>query len=518
MHGAMQASMQWWSACRFCCPKQSGVWGFWGPGDQPQRPSQRACSVTVGTHMGHIPRIPAPWRGWGSWLPFESPNQPAPSFRQVRITMGVSRRRPPVILFLLGLGLAKLWAFPLFIRATVKGTLAWRMAPFILDDDRQSPETSQIGQPSQTTTTAVPTNPAHTPGARTAELPPDRDTSQTAAEVDRAEDISVALEWKLLFPLLAPGVEDPRPDDGRRIVEARCQDDERQCLEQAHDCVAQTIRDAGEEAVTMHSLLTAGIEEKECWASGWVVKKANSAEPLDEEKALEGYVWVSVEICSPKMRFKDGQTSVRMQKVLDALNSNHRLAANCSCEVHIHLGRMDGRAWSLSTLQRLGSFLWVAEPTLRSIRDPASPNFDNTFTWGFAMRQRSRLANQLEDRVSEAAEPEAISDRQINDALQRQPETPTKEIAAFVEISKTASHLELGRLLSGPEKKYRRLGFNFSAFGEEDERARRNPRTMEFRMMDGSVDTGLIMGWLAICGTIAVTAVRSGKKDDHPRP
>jgi hypothetical protein len=399
------------------------------------------------------------------------------------------------------------------------------MAPFILDDDRQSSSSSSSTETSQTssltsqattitTTTptapaaAAPANPPH-PGAQIADnVPPGReDSHQTAGQVDRAEDISVALEWKLLFPLLAPGAEDPRPGDKRRLVEARCQHDERQCLEQAHDCVAQTIRDVGEEAVTMHSLRNAGIEEKECWGSGWVVKKANSAEPMDEEKALRGYVWVSVEICSPKMRFKDERTCVRMQRVLDALNSSHRLAANCSCEVHIHLGRMDGRAWSLSTLQRLGSFLWVAEPTLRSIRDPASPNFDNTFTWGFAMRQRSRLANQLRDGVLEGAAPEAISDRQISDAIQRRPATPTKEVAAFAEISKTTTHLELGRLLSGSEKMYRRLGFNFSAFGEEDERARRNPRTMEFRMMDGSVDAGLIMGWLAICGTIAETAV-----------
>ncbi|KAH6628137.1 hypothetical protein F5144DRAFT_594218 [Chaetomium tenue] len=545
MHGAMHVSMQWWSACRFCCPKQSEEWGFvgfWGTEGhgtgQPQRSCQRDCSgcsddcrdsasggtCTRGTH---VPQIPVPWREWGSWPPIESPNRPACSFCHVlrRMTMGVSRRRPPVILFLLGLGLAKLWAFPLFIRATVKGTLAWRMAPFILDDDRQSSggstETSQTSQTAQTTNTAAaptapaaaPANPAH-PGAHIADdVPPERDHRQTTAQVDRAEDISVALEWKLLFPLLAPGVEDPRPGDKRRLVEARCQDDERQCLEQAHDCVAQTIRDAGEEAITMHSLLTAGIEEKECWGSGWVVKKANSAEPMDEEKALKGYIWVSVEICSPKMRFKDEQTCVRMQRVLDALNSSHRLAANCSCEVHIHLGRMDGRAWSLSTLQRLGSFLWVAEPTLRSIRDPGSPNFNNTFTWGFAMRQRSRLASQLRDGVPGDAALKAISDRQINDVIQRRPATPTKEVAAFAEISKTTSHLELGRLLSGPEKKYRRLGFNFSAFGEEDERARRNPRTMEFRMMDGSVDTALIMGWLAICGTVAESAVGVREKD-----
>ncbi|KAL2160974.1 hypothetical protein VTH06DRAFT_8686 [Thermothelomyces fergusii] len=81
------------------------------------------------------------------------------------------------------------------------------------------------------------------------------------------------------------------------------------------------------------------------------------------------------------------------------------------------------------------------------------------------------------------------------------------EVAALAEIWKAGSHLELGRLLSGPERMHRRLGFNFSAFGEEDERARRNPRTMEFRMMDGSVDPDLILGWLAVCGTVAEAAV-----------
>jgi hypothetical protein len=407
-----------------------------------------------------------------------------------------SRRRPSFILFLLGLRLAKSWAFPLVIRATAEGIPPWRMAPFILDDDRQSTET----------TATAPANHPNRPDAETADLSSEKGASQTAA-ADRAEDISVALEWKLLFPLLAPGAEDPRPADGRRLVQARRGHDEQGRLELAHECVAQTIRQAGEEAVTMHALLREGVEEKEFWGSGWVVKKANSAVPLDEEKALGGYIWVPVEICSPKMRFQDPQTRARMHRVLDALNSSHRLAANCSCEVHIHLGRMDGRAWSLSTLQRLGSLLWAGEATLRSIRDPNSPNFDNTYTWGFAMRQRSRLAKRLEDRMPVSSEPEAIPDRQIMDAIQGQTAVSAEEVAAFVEIWKTTSHLELGQLLSGPEKMYRRLGFNFSAFGEEDERARRNPRTMEFRMMDGSVDTGLVLGWLAICGTIAETAV-----------
>jgi hypothetical protein len=414
------------------------------------------------------------------------------------------RRRPSRILFLLRSKLAKLWAFRLLIPATAKGIMHWRMAPFI--DDRQ------IAQ----LTTSGPANPGHA-DTKTTYFPSQMGSPMAELEaVDRAEDISVALEWKLLLPLLAPGAKDPRPDDDRPVPEASC-DDEVACLEQAHECVARAIKEAGEEAVTMHSLLMEGVEEKEFWSSSWVVKKANSAVPMEEEKSLKGYTWVPVEICSPKMRLQDAQTRLRMQKVLDALHSKHRLAANCSCEVHIHLGRMDGRAWSLSTLKRLGSLLWVAEPTLRSIRDPNSPNSNNLYTWGFAMRQRSRLARQmLEEEADHAVtvlnEPRVITDEQITTAIRGPSTVPAKEVNAFVRIWRAASHLELGQLLSGPEKMYRRLGFNFSAFGEEDDRAKRNPRTIEFRMMDGSVETRLILGWLAICGTIAETAVTAS---DH---
>ncbi|AEO54525.1 hypothetical protein MYCTH_2297177 [Thermothelomyces thermophilus ATCC 42464] len=507
---------------------------------------------------------------------------------------GVSGRRPPPVLFLLGLKLAGLWALPLLVRAIVRRLSARRMAPFVLDDDRQSRETTKtapanpgcrkadvaeltVTATAEATTTTTTTDlppaapprpllpppllpPAAAVAAATAATAPTRVEAQAqapapapgsvsapapapeaagaaiqAAEVDNAWDISVALEWKLLFPLLVPGTGDPEPGDGRPVVEARCGGaaDEPGCLEQAHDCVAQTIREAGEEAATLHSLRRRGVEEKELWASGWVVKKANSAVPLEGERARGRgrYVWVPVEICSPRMRLADPATRARMRTVLAALASRHRLAANCSCEVHVHLGRMDGRPWSLPTLQRLGSLLWAAEPTLRSIRDPSSPNFDNTYTWGFALRQRSRLARRLEEEdgaaTQETKEEEkdlatavtiTIPDKQIADAVVRcsssSPRASTesraaraREVAALAEIWKAGSHLELGRLLSGPEKMHRRLGFNFSAFGEEDERARRNPRTMEFRIMDGSVDPDLILGWLVICGTIAEAAV-----------
>ncbi|KAL2136478.1 hypothetical protein VTI74DRAFT_3497 [Chaetomium olivicolor] len=382
------------------------------------------------------------------------------------------------------------------------------MAPLIIDDDLLQisrsakdavPHTSN-GKQLFLNMTVWPSGVAQYPACEASTLHGGHDE-------DRAEDMSVALEWKLLFPLLGQGAEDPQPDDRRRVVEALCGDSKKACLEQSHDCVAEAIRAAGETAVTAHSLLKDSVEEREFWGSGWVVKKANSAVPLDEEKATEGYIWVPVEICSPKMELNDPKTSARMRKVIDTLSSTYRLTANCSCEVHIHLGRMDGRAWTLPTLKRLGTLLWVAEPTLRTIRDPKSPNFANTYTWGFAMREHSRLAEKVQGSSAASSALRSIVDQQVVDIILRRPETAVKDLNALAEIWKTSSHLELGQLLSGPDKKHRRLGFNFSAFGEEDERARRNPRTMEFRMMEGSVDVDLVMGWVTICGTIAEAAV-----------
>lgn len=337
-----------------------------------------------------------------------------------------------------------------------------------------------------------------------------------AKPADCADEVSVALEWKLLLPLLAKGADDPQPNDKRCVVNAQCEDDEQACLIQVHACVAKTIRESGEKAVIAQTISRDGMEEKDFWDSTWIVKKANSAEPLAKEKVLEGYVWVPVEICSPKMRARDPATRRRIEGVLSALHSTHRLAANCSCEVHVHVGRMDGRPWSLPTLKRLGSLLWVTEPTLRSIRDPNSANFDNTYTWGFAMRQHSRLAKMVGGPSAQSR-----SCRTANIAMEMPAEQGAgvrrgrteailaKETDALSEIQKTTSYLELGRLLSGSEKKYRRLGFNFSAFGEEDERAQRSPRTVEFRFMDGSVSAELILSWLAICGAIAELAVAS---------
>ena len=85
--------------------------------------------------------------------------------------------------------------------------------------------------------------------------------------------------------------------------------------------------------------------------------------------------------------------------------------------------------------------------------------------------------------------------------------SPGEQFEAIRAIWMTASHQELGRLLSGDTKQYRRLGFNFSGFGEEDERARNGPKTIEFRHLEGTLDSGLVLGWMHICCTLLEVAV-----------
>ncbi|KAK0656207.1 hypothetical protein B0T16DRAFT_315415 [Cercophora newfieldiana] len=340
-------------------------------------------------------------------------------------------------------------------------------------------------------------------------------TKKSAAVVDRAEDIAAAVELKFLLPFRIDGSADPQADDPRpvQVIGSWMAEDEIACQKYAFKLVADTIKEAGSKATTIHEITTAGYTENNFWESHWIVKKANSAEPGPKEKRqLAGdaqYVWVPVEISSPKMAAMDLRTRQHIRRVLQALTERHRLAANYTCEVHVHLGRLDGRPFELPALQRLASLLWSAEPTLRSIRDPNSPNYRNIYTWGSELREFSRLSESVSrDRQQNACHPE-IQDRQVRDALRVLPlsEKQGKDWKALHEIWRVTSLHQLGLLLSGPTKQYRRLGFNFSAFGLEDERAKRSPRTVEFRMMEGTVETDLILNWVSICASIAEAAV-----------
>ena len=60
-------------------------------------------------------------------------------------------------------------------------------------------------------------------------------------------------------------------------------------------------------------------------------------------------------------------------------------------------------------------------------------------------------------------------------------------------------------------KQYRKPGFNFSAFGLEDERAQRSPSTVGFRMMEGTTRSGLLLNWVCICASVCEAAVEGAK-------
>lgn len=342
---------------------------------------------------------------------------------------------------------------------------------------------------------------------------------------DTAEDISVAIELKFLLPLLPFA----KADEQRckhiekvkccGIARARSSGDETALAHQAYELVVQTIQlVSGQQAVTLPDIVRTGRRESDFWATHWIVKKANSAKRQDDDGHKEthrGCHWIPVEICSPKLRWKSPATTAVVDAVLRAMQAaDLGIVVNYTCDVHIHVGRSDGRAFGLATLKRLATLLWLAEDLLRAVRDPASPNFHNVHTWGAEMRLHSRLAEMVdrsrlrEKDVISVVTPEANSydaaDRTT--ALEVDSGTPPHlaglddtDRFAIAAIWAAQSHLELGRMLSGSTKQFRRLGFNFSSLGEEDERARTGPRTVEFRVLEGTLSRGVVVPWTRIC-------------------
>ena len=377
-----------------------------------------------------------------------------------------------------------------FIKALIPAS---SMAPFIQDE----PPVADIST-RKTARTAV--DPKADP----------RNLEPLVRSQDTVNEIAFGLEVKCIMPLLIQGEADPEGDVNRRpVCHTKVGDSEESRRRLAYDSVAKTIGKTGEKATTILSIMKNGLNEREYWPSHWIVKKANSAEPSEDQKLLKGYVWIPIEISSPKMIAKDPETLVRVARVLDALSRGPRIATNYTCDVHVHLGRMDGQSFSLPTLKRLGHLLWFAEPTLRSIRDPASPNYHNFYTWGAELRKHSRLATQIREVELEGdlAGPTAFSaHKALQDSGLVVDQTP-KDWQALRTIWKASSETELGRLLSGEGRQFRRLGFNFSAFGMEDERARSNPRTVEIRIMEGTMRSDLVVGWLVICSTLVEVAI-----------
>lgn len=275
------------------------------------------------------------------------------------------------------------------------------------------------------------------------------------------------------------------------------------------------------------------------------------------------HVWTPVEVCSPVLhwsaRKRDGHDSENgalrvLRTVLETINSGQcgAVLGNHSTETHVHFGRLDGRFLSISTMKRLATLAWLSEPILRGVKDPKSPNVDHVYTWSSPLRSYSRLGMALGIREGTRAvsdggcghgpgDEELLATGDIEDftdfvagvssALIAAKRTTTGlnvhengdgdgdglkathlldnfNRRALKMIWRAGNHQELGKMLSGSERKYRRLGFNFHSLVQEEQEvgSKTSPRTIEFRFLEGFVDTQVVLAWVKLCGEMVALA------------
>ncbi|KAL2107665.1 hypothetical protein VUR80DRAFT_4888 [Thermomyces stellatus] len=312
---------------------------------------------------------------------------------------------------------------------------------------------------------------------------PSQDPHLLPANPDHPSDLAIGLELKFLVPFLRAGCRDPAPADPRPLFPTPHADDPDLLLQQGYRLVADILRAASQRAIAISEITSRHARESDFWAEHWIVKKSNSAEPGEREK-LDGYVHAPLEISSPRLPAMDSRTYDLIARVVRALEARCRFTVNYTCEVHVHVGRADGACLSMKSLRNFAALCWFVEPTLRLLKDPQSPNFAHVYTWSSPLRQYSRLAAKVSN-----VRPLARDSR------------------ALYHIANAQNELELGRLMSGDEKRYRRLGFNFSAFGLEDERAGRSPRSVEVRFFEDYRGCEEVLGWVRVCVALGVVAI-----------
>lgn len=365
---------------------------------------------------------------------------------------------------------------------------------------------------------------------------------------DQAEDVTFAVEIKCLIPQRLPkpshrkGLDNIRPFVPHQPQESlqSMTDAEKQIQRNTWAAVAMALHTLpGIKATTSHQIKDQNLDHGDFWKTHWIVYKANSAVPPylsfedgDPDRPLldttapdyYNYVWIPSEICSPKLYWRRKDEALEATgNVCEALRHRFGAVANHSCEVHVHIGRHDGLFSPLKSMKMLATLLWLSEPILRSLKDPKSLNFNHTYTWSFAWRQHSRLGLALQaDRNPQGGQ--AVEDlytgtpddfESFLDKLHNVRASGNRFVdmdsRALRAIWQASSHEELGRMLCGPDRKHRRLGFNFHSLAREDERGRTSPRTIEFRFLEGFNDKDIVLGWVQVCLGLAELATDATK-------
>ncbi|CAI4218044.1 unnamed protein product [Parascedosporium putredinis] len=346
-------------------------------------------------------------------------------------------------------------------------------------------------------------------------------TVPVAVLQDAPADIAIGVEFKFVVPFLTAGAVDPCPGDSRPIAYTLHADSPDRLQDQAYQFIVDIVQAwAKQPAISIKDVKASSWQESDFWSDRWIVKKSNSAEPSPEERLLPGLSWAALEISSPRMPAHDLRTPAALSAVVRALSAHCRITVNYSCEMHTHLGRVDGKPFALSSLKSLAALCWLMEPALRLLKDPLSPNFQHAYTWSSPLQEKSRLATMLAEKEGNKPQKQKRDHRvsaccgggevrlRSKARVRTEPKVMTeRDKAALRAISSAVDHQALGKLLSGETKPYRRLGFNFSAFGLEDERAGRSPRSVEVRFLEGCWGEREVLGWAEVCIALAVLAV-----------
>ncbi|KAI1505243.1 hypothetical protein F5X99DRAFT_368797 [Biscogniauxia marginata] len=330
------------------------------------------------------------------------------------------------------------------------------------------------------------------------------------ASFESAKNLSFGVELKFLIPCLGPEDHDYNMLDDPPILRAEAKDNESELWETVYDIVADTIiTRAAQLAITRQRIDDNSYEERDYWETHWIVKKSNSAEPSREDPRYDGYKWVPVELNSPKLAWVDTKSLSMVDDVIKSLKERCRIVTNHTCEVHVHVGRRDNQELSLPTLKRLATLSWLGESVLRAVKDPKSPNFNHTYTWSSPLTQHSRLATVLNSTtipMQISAIRPSCCDESLAAILRAVKLQDPRDLYALREIWSSSSYVDLARMLSGPGAQYRRLGFNFSAFGEERKGEQGKPKTIECRFLEGHMKSIMVIGWVMIfCTMVEVT-------------
>ncbi|CAN8098024.1 unnamed protein product [Discula destructiva] len=366
-------------------------------------------------------------------------------------------------------------------------------------------------------------------------MSPREPSDNTLATKDKAEDVTFAVELKFLLRQDLKEITSMygsvrnfvphRPKDVRHSMtksETRVWQDNWEAVAKAIDAIP------GVNATSQHQ---SQAQRTEFWKTHWMVYKSNSSCPsymtyyqdnpdlpiFDADAPdYRKYIWTPVEVCSPILSWPQKTKALgSLTAILEKLNKEFDVVANASTEVHVHIGRADGKFYSLKTMKKLATLFWLSEPLLRALKDPESPNYDHHYTWSFAMRENSR--------VGLAIDRELPNGQTVDDLYTGRPHEFDAFLGKLMDaraswshegyaclkqhrqalraIWRAVDHNELSHMLRGPERKLRRLGFNLHAI-EMDVLGEATPRTIEFRFLEGFIDSNVVPGWVRLCGEL----------------